>query len=114
MTKHTPGPWIADLYEDGCFVVRPHGKEGPLIAERGVWFDDESHANARLIAAAPDLLVALRNLLDHTCGTDSFCEWCARHAPKDQGGSIVGPIPHVSDCLWLAAERAIAKAEGRG
>ena len=55
MTKHTPGPWIADLYEDGCFVVRPHGKEGPLIAERGVWFDDESHANARLIAAAPEM-----------------------------------------------------------
>ena len=59
MSGYTPGPWIADLYEDGCFVVRPHGEEGPIIAERGVWFDDESQANARLIAAAPDMREAL-------------------------------------------------------
>lgn len=69
-------------------------------------------ADIRLMHAAPDLLKALKDLLDHTCGTDSFCEWCERHAPKDRDGAIKGPIPHVSDCLRLAAERAIAKAEG--
>ena len=115
MTKHTPGP----IHRIGTFLYELTDESENGI---NVW-DTQVHAHggarrgedmARLFAAAPDLLVALRNLLDHTCGTDSFCEWCARHAPKDQGGSIVGPIPHVSDCLWLAAERAIAKAEGRG
>ena len=129
MTKHTPGPWTVgsqvmgygfNLWSDStggvvAWVEPRHNFEdeetGEMIANPP---DMTQHPDARLLASAPDLLVALRNLLDHTCGTDSFCEWCERHAPKDQGGSIVGPIPHVSGCLWLAAERAIAKAEGRG
>ena len=85
MTKHTPGPWIADLYEDGCFVVRPHGKEGPLIAERGVWFDDESHANARLIAAAPDLLEACLATLDAEAGDLTAYEMVKAAIAKAEG-----------------------------
>ena len=56
MTKqHTPGPWTYEAEETGF--------AGAIVAKTG-WicdFDtDPSLANARLIAAAPDLLEALK------------------------------------------------------
>lgn len=73
-TRHTPGPWaintegqVTDL--DGR-VIAPlvHGHNVPSLAfPRGsgqyVAEDDGGAANARLIAAAPDLLATLRLLL---------------------------------------------------
>jgi len=60
--KHTPGPWT-----HGCEDVPKSGdiyaEDGSLIAEVFVNGDPESLiANARLIAAAPDLLEALQAL----------------------------------------------------
>ena len=67
-TKHTPGPWVVEPenYDcDGGTLVRTKGKIC-LANVWGVMFaktpDDESLANARLIAAAPDLLEALEYL----------------------------------------------------
>jgi len=57
MTQHTPGPWV--LHEGKTAV---NGADGHLVAScgslpyRNKW-DEE--ANARLIAAAPELLEAL-------------------------------------------------------
>lgn len=69
--KPTPGPWQMD-YPDGwggVFVESVDATKGkPLIAslyERESAFppdDEERKANARLIAAAPDLLAALKAL----------------------------------------------------
>lgn len=63
MSKHTPGPWNVGLSEvrvdcdDGtCFVIWPNTKlssEEIALATR---------ANARLIAAAPELLSVLEEL----------------------------------------------------
>lgn len=89
------------------------GHEAEREAQGLEAFRGEALALARKFAAAEELLSALRDLLAHTCGTDSFCEWCERHAPKDREGLITGPIPHVSDCLRFAAECAITRAEGR-
>ena len=50
-TAHTPGPWLVK----GRQSVR--GSAGEYIAKAN-WNNGE--ANARLIAAAPDLLIALR------------------------------------------------------
>jgi len=63
-TKHTPGPWNL---EESIHAHRGHyvGKDGDLC-QRFPWepFNEESRAmalaNARLIAAAPDLLAALK------------------------------------------------------
>lgn len=65
-TKHTPGPWV-DRKPDSVGGSRIYAdcKGGVLIATLGYMRDkNESEANARLIAAAPDLLSALKLLLD--------------------------------------------------
>lgn len=60
-SKHTPGPWTIEPFDnfDKSIVIREPGV--------AVDNDDVNHAeaaaNARLIAAAPDLLAALRECL---------------------------------------------------
>ena len=75
--KHTPGPWRVVIDDDGnplsgrpsvcasdeldCMIVHWDGfAQQYWRSARG---DKEIHANARLIAAAPDLLDALEGLL---------------------------------------------------
>ena len=52
MSQHTPGPWFSHNLWLG-----PEGK-GPFAFPLGT-DEDQAAANARLIAAAPDLLAAL-------------------------------------------------------
>src|SRR4051812_12209944 len=58
-TKHTTGPWGFVRADDGYDVKAPHGV---LVAYCGGNHIDE--ANARLIAAAPELLGALQNQMN--------------------------------------------------
>jgi len=64
--RHTSGPW-AFIVPDGVSVRHPqvYSDTGPVC--NATWLGDgrlkELTANARLIAAAPDLLEALQNLL---------------------------------------------------
>lgn len=62
MTKHTPGPWLIDEYNQ---IFSPIVEE--YIAE--VYFsesyaipENEAQANAKLIAAAPELLEAVQDI----------------------------------------------------
>lgn len=62
--KHTPGPWFHALQagaETQHFIYGPHGK--PRIAEVLGNSTEQITANARLIAAAPELLAALQAVL---------------------------------------------------
>ena len=76
--KYTPGPWNARKGA-GWIVVREHAvarREAAIVVgmtpsislvsdPTSPWFEEgESEANARLIAAAPDLLEALKALVD--------------------------------------------------
>jgi len=58
-TKHTPGPWerIGTMVR-GPYSIRDGSRPGGLIADCGGYYGPEQHANAQLIAAAPDLLDA--------------------------------------------------------
>ena len=93
-TKHTPGPWTTT----GPNV---RADNGALVATaQDHWNDhktpqEEKEANAQLIAAAPELLAALKNLLGYATG-----EW----QPEDEA-SLAG---HGIEPAW----GAIAKAEG--
>lgn len=53
MSKHTPGPWETFKGQDGWGIV----------GLCGGYYGELSEANARLIAAAPELLEALHGLL---------------------------------------------------
>jgi hypothetical protein len=65
-TKHTPGPWGVSI--DKVSVIKDCGAQGNLILVcpplpeshlEAFPFEKEMESNARLIAAAPDLLEAL-------------------------------------------------------
>lgn len=69
----TPGPWVALEQRGGGFYIRPAGQVY-LLAHIGDWIEthDGSHdANARLIAAAPDLLEAAKEAIEAIAGGDA-------------------------------------------
>ena len=105
MSKHTKGPWIAVENGDGSHEILmgsavknpggPFPQEESCVYEHGCYAEDGRHfktaeANAHLIAAAPDLLDALKGLVD----------------------SSYYPNLVPSDTVWKQARAAIAKAEG--
>lgn len=104
MSAHTPGPWVAkvdDLVPErgAVYVEGPLGWEDQSVCETYRFSRDiqEDEANARLIAAAPDLLAALK---------DMASGW--RYIRRVHGNlSGVG-----WDRAQSAAEAAIAAAEG--
>ena len=87
--SHTPGPWSIDKYDA---IVH---SEGERVVVNGVQWTQTSDpalreqykANQRLVAAAPDLLAALKDMVDIFDGY--------------QGAQ------------WKYAKSVIAKAEGR-
>ena len=71
MPKHTPGPW-AELTgtisgPDGDEIAEVVGGDGGRYLDDGV--NAECAANARLIAAAPELLEALDNCITNENAT---------------------------------------------
>jgi len=100
--KHTPGPWVAEpQIGKGAWVK---GSDGQWAALSCGTDDANGAANARLIASAPDLLEALRQLLGNAI--------VARHQLKNtEDASLVG------SALWDTigqAEKAIARATLKG
>ena len=60
--KHTPGPWVANTL---WTVVNIRAAGGSVCnVPRNCALSDDIEANARLIAAAPELLEALKRVLD--------------------------------------------------
>ncbi|MDZ5813883.1 hypothetical protein U4I65_02380 [Stenotrophomonas maltophilia] len=98
-SKHTPGPWGIEQTDDTNWIgfMRPDGRKVELIVcttQRDNFFkpdvQDKNDANARLIAAAPELLEALKDAvcaLD-CCGKDYPAAEKARAAiAKATGGA---------------------------
>lgn len=75
--KHTPGPWaITRRWADGKRIIVEGNQEDWFRLEAHVVCDDcdtdTAEANARLIAAAPDLLEACKAML-RTHGVHGPC-----------------------------------------
>lgn len=83
--KHTPGPWRIDSGHEGGWMIIGCDL---VLCQRSPWAirQEESKANARLIAAAPDLLEAAENL------------------ENDDGA--------IPEHAWKLLQDAIAKAKG--
>lgn len=104
-SKHTPGPWAIskinqriDIISADTLSAKKLSKEsnsGFIIAE--CFGDDDKEANARLIAAAPELLEALQRLV-----TEASVSVYKYRPDADN--------VHKAVCL---AKTAIAKAEGK-
>ena len=69
--QHTPGPWFidtaitSDLEDHVCISAKLHGMLAQVVWRmEGAERTPTCEANARLIAAAPELLEALRMWLD--------------------------------------------------
>ena|SRR5580765_6125700 len=94
--KHTPGPWGAYNLSKGNIAIET--REGVRVANAsGDTCDVE--ANARLIAAAPELLAALKAAYSALALIDDF-------------GTATGENPDVQNAALDQARAAIAKAEG--
>lgn len=93
--KHTPGPWEIVSHQRASLCeasIEVHSLNGRQVCDMGDYPNDEDKTNARLIAAAPDLLQALKDIVKR-----------------------VGP-PAYSDtevAVVNIAENAITKAEGK-
>jgi hypothetical protein len=93
MSKHTPGPW-----SERNGRIFQTDREELTIANVGRAFDgDYSPANARLIAAAPDLLEALKELDEAYCRAGTPLSKDERHEDRMR---------------LIAARAAITKATG--
>lgn len=92
-TKHTPGPWRRHSVE--AYIVVSN--DGTAVADTEA--DSVQHhqrlCNARLIAAAPDLLEALKGIVDD----------------DDAGVSLADQLAR-SGARMAAAKAAILKATG--
>lgn len=87
--KHTPGPWYLAA-TNGGFQIRNRlsGKKFPetagLLVATVPHFEvghNADRANARLIAAAPELLEVLEEALGHLEILKNYAEVTARHDP---------------------------------
>lgn len=109
MSKHTPGPWkhVGQTGDGKRQLVESANDDSWERCSAEIDSDDCDHdmaiANARLIAAAPELLDALEGLLD---ARDTDWEEAAEGDPDSDEGKA-----------WLSAVKqayeAVRKAQGR-
>lgn len=96
-TTHTPGPWAVDVMPGEVVVYEAVTLENIDICKMGG--NNNDGANARLIAAAPDMLAALRAALKalQTCMDGDYST-----------GHVIHPYHDEKQCA--AAEEACAAA----
>ena len=95
MADHVSGPWQVQEFKKHPDIKRIIDKNGSFIA------DADYRQNARLIAAAPELLAALID-----------AESAMFHVRAD-GGFATAADRQAMDDAWIAARAAIAKATGQ-
>ena len=109
MGKHTPGPWKAcwnGTYHD----IRVSDKEGgedigtysPSIAHviqnsfyRHTSGLEKQEANTHLIAAAPEMYEALKEIYINGACRPSYIKWITDALDKAEGGSNNGTLPEL-------------------
>jgi len=114
MAQHTPGPWTIVPYGDGdslvihadesewriCFMATPGQSPGAM---------DRIEANARLVAAAPDMLEALKDALQMIAGLTPL----PMEGLEDWVLQALEATRAKADATRERIREAIAKAEGR-
>lgn len=94
--KHTPGPWYATTRRGSWDWLVAHDERNEIcqMFHDGTDLNETGEANARLIAAAPDLLAELKGIAETL--------------------DKLAPCPEeVLNLLLTRAYKAITKAEGK-
>jgi|SRR5579884_333789 len=116
MSAHTPGPWrvTGEINRfSGGEIIRPtldDQTNSPVafVCDFNRYDRDaERAANARLIAAAPELLAAAREAFEHSPFHQSDCKGVAEYIEGEIFDDTVG-----CDCYLSRLKTAIAEAEG--
>lgn len=100
--EHTKGPWKLD--ETWGLIVSKIGHEVAAYHPGRTWKKEETKANARLIAAAPELLEALESIVDSIDKGTTLIRWSAKYVSENGLSSCEGNVE--------SARAAIAKARG--
>jgi hypothetical protein len=98
-TKHTPGPWQVKPAAGGNLFICSSSRKPSIagVALTAIGIDrEESEANAKLIAAAPDLLNALQGVMDWWMNDTDGAEEMPRELFDD------GDALRLAVKLWLA------------
>lgn len=103
MSKPTPGPWVAD----GNEVKVKDGMWMSVCTVDGAETDGLNEANAQLCAAAPELLHALKSIVER------MWRQAGGHSHPNDEDRAMGAPADCPQCLHDSARAAIAKAEGR-
>ena len=110
-TKHTPGPWtiLSGTYENGkqFKVVGDESFYAMVGGDKQSMTSGETLANARLVAAAPDLLAALEKAHGLLSDLESDIHEAGKDCPNLYNADF---IPGVRNTLLAA----LAKAKGDG
>ena len=97
-TKHTPGPWDwHGPYRTGAYKVSALAADGSQTIDVMIDRSEDNSANARLIAAAPDLFAALRT-------ADEWCQMGLNSSDPTHWEAAL------QDCM-ACVRAAIAKVE---
>ena len=94
MSKHTSGPWAIYVNAPSDIVIRKMSKDGYELCS--IARVSSGYANARLIAAAPELLEALKEA----------------HNALELFASDESPSGQIAVAAVMQASAAIAKATG--
>lgn len=98
--SHTPGPWL--VHHEKWVIATRGVHAGEILIAPTYWMEhakEEAAANARLIASAPDLLEALRQIAQCSDGDDT-----ENYRFDDREGCL--------DTVHSMAKEAIARATG--
>jgi hypothetical protein len=104
--SHTPGPWEIHHYGDNEGDI--HGSDGTLVCmmrEGDTAPDQDWSADARLIAAAPELLAAMKRMRE-------VFEQLSEGDWRELDATYVDQL--IENDGLHGCDKAIAKAEGRG
>lgn len=114
--KHTPGPWFTNRQGRSTVYIEAPIRDGWLqeVAACGPTEagQEQQEANARLIAAAPELLAALQAAL---AVIDDYLEYEHNGDPWTEDARAMGEMDiddYQCDGRLEAAREAIAKATG--
>lgn len=109
MNTHTPGPWRISGCQMGPKLLIEHGDEETASPVIGSVYTDggrlPQQANARLIAAAPEMLEALKELREYV---DLKLQQHRQDYPEQHA------MVQTAMRVIALANKAIANAEGRG